>query len=117
MRDELLSPLNQVLESSDYLLQETILNDIQRKFIHNIHHVAKELQHLIVMTPPELLTLDRAREVFSYETREMLSSMIGYSEVLKSEEEGDLDLSQQEEMANIHVNATDLLDVITELIE
>ena len=117
MRDELLYPLSEVLDSSDFLLQETILNDIQRKFLNNIHHVAENLQQLILMTPPELLTIERAREVFSYETREMLSSMIGYSEVLESEEEGDLDMTQQQHIANVRANATELLDVITRLIE
>lgn len=117
MRDELVYPLSQVLDSSDFLLQETILNDLQRKFVHNIHNVAEEMRQLIVATPPELLTIERAREVFSYETREILSSMIGYAEVLQSEEEGELDRTQLQHIENIHVNATELLDVITNLID
>jgi len=117
MRDELLIPLNRVLSSSDFLLQETILNDLQRKFLHSIHSVAEDMKQLVVMTPPELLTIERAREMFSYETRELLSSMIGYAEVLATEEEGKLDQTQHEHVSVIHTNATDLFDVITEIIE
>lgn len=117
MRDELVYPLSEVLDSSDYLLQETILNDLQRKFVHNIHNVAEELVQLIISTPSDLLTIDRVREVFSFETREMLSSMIGYAEVLESEEEGELARSQQQHIENIRVNATELLEVITNLID
>ena len=117
MRDELVYPLGEVLDSSDFLLRETILNDLQRKFVHNIHHVAEDMLQLIVATPPELLTIERAREVFSYETREILSSMIGYAEVLQSEEEGELNRTQQQYMEHIHINATELLDVITNLID
>lgn len=117
MRDELLNPLDQVLQSSDLLLQRTILNDLQRKFLHSIHTVAQDLHQLIVMTSPELLTIERAREMFSYETRELLSSMIGYAEVLGSEEEGELSDAQFEHIENIHINATTLLNIITDLIQ
>jgi len=118
MRDKLLYPLSQVLESSDFLLQETILTDLQRKFLHNIHRVAEDLQQLIVTTPTELLTIERAREVFSYETRELLSSMLGYAEELQeSEEEGELSVPQRQHIANIHTHATKLFEVITNLIE
>jgi len=117
MRDELLTPLNQVLASADTMLQDTILNDLQRKFLHSIHTVAQDMQQLIVMTPPELLTIERAREMFSYETRELLASMIGYAEVLESEEEGALDEAQHQQVQVIRDNATALLDVITEIIE
>jgi hypothetical protein len=117
MRDELLYPLNQVLLSSDFLLKETILHDLQRKFLHSIHTVATDMQHIIVMTPSESLTIERARELFSYETRELLSSMIGYAEVLESEEDGELSQIQHEHIANIHANAIELLDVITTIIQ
>lgn len=117
MRHELLYPLEQVLNSSDFLLQQTILNDLQRKFLNSIHRVAQDMQQLIVMTPPELLTIERAREMFSYETRELLSSMIGYAEVLASQEEGDLNEIQYEHISHIHANAVDLFDVITQIIE
>ena len=115
MRDELLYPINEVLASSDFLLQETILNDIQRKFLHSIYTVAHKIQQLIVTTPAESLTIDRVQEIFSYETRELLSSMIGYAEVL--DEEGDLDQTQQQYVAHIHTNSVELLDAITNIIE
>ena len=69
------------------------------------------------MTSPELMTIERAREMFSYETRELLSSMIGYAEVLNSEEDGDLTEIQHQHIANIHAHAVELLDVITSIIE
>jgi len=117
MRDELLYPLNQVLESADILLTNTILNDLQRKFLHDIHTVAQNLQHLIVMTSPELMTIERARELFSFETRELLSSMIGYAEVLESEEDGELSQIQHQHVANIHAHSVELLSVITDIIQ
>lgn len=117
MRDELLNPLNNVLSSADYLLKETILNDLQRKFLNSIHSVAQNMRQLVVTTPLELLTLERAREVFSYETRELLSSMIGYAEVLQAEEDGELDAEQHQHIDTIHINATELLDVISGIIE
>jgi|GEM_PF-2048012 len=117
MRDELLYPLNQVLASSDFLLQETFLDDLQRKFLHSIHSVAQDLQNIIVMTSPELMTIERAKEMFSYETRELLSSMIGYAEVLASEEDGELTQIQQQHVANIHAYAIELLDIITEIMD
>ena len=117
MRDELLYPLNQVLESADFLLQETFLDDLQRKFLHSIHTVAHDLQNVIVMASPELMTIERARELFSYETRELLASMIGYAEVLESEEDGELDQIQHQHLANIHAHAIELLDIITEIID
>jgi len=117
MRDELLNPLYNVLSASDYLLKETILNDLQRKFLHSIHTVSQDMQQLIVMTPPELLTIERAREMFSYETRELLASMIGYAEVLESEAEGKLDTTQHEQVRIIHTNATVLVNIIAEISE
>ena len=117
MREELLYPLNQVLWSSDVLLQETILNDLQRKFMNSIHSVAHDMQQLIVMTPSEVLTIERAREMFSFETRELLSSMIGYAEVLDSEEEGELTELQHQHIANIHANAVELFEIINEIIQ
>ncbi len=117
MRDELLHHLSEILKSSDLLLQETILNDLQRKFLHSIHTVSKDMYQLVVMTSEEFLTIERAREMFSFETRELLSSIIGYAEVLASEEEGELKQIQHEHTANIHANATRLLDIITDIME
>lgn len=117
MRDELLNLLYQVIQSSDYLLQTTILNDLQRKFLHRIHSVASDMQQLIVMTPDELLTWERAREMFSYETREHLSSIIGYAEELASEEEGELDATQHEHIENIMIHATELFNLIEDILQ
>lgn len=117
MQDELLFPLNQVLESANILLSDTILNDLQRKFLRYIHTVAQDMQRLILMTSQELMTIERARELFSYETRELLSSMIGYAEVLESEEDGELSEVQQQHVANIHAHAVELLDVISEILQ
>ena len=117
MRDDLLHPLNQILNSSDFLLKQTILDDLQRKFLHSIHTVAQDMQQLIVMTSPEIMTIERAREMFSYETRELLSSLIGYAEVLQTEEDGKLSQIQHQHLANIHAYAIELLDIITEIIQ
>jgi hypothetical protein len=117
MRDNLLYHLREVIDASDYLLQETILNDLQRKFLHSIHSVAVDLRQIIMMTPDEFLTHERARELFSFETREHLASVIGYAEVLSEKEEGPLNDVQAELITIIESNAIQVFDTISNIIE
>lgn len=117
MRDNLLYHLREVVDASDYLLRETILNNLQRKFIHSIHTVAIDLRQLILMTPDDFLTQDRARELFSFETREHLASVIGYAEVLGEKAEGPLNEVQTELVTIIESNAIQLFDIVSNVIE
>ena len=55
--------------------------------------------------------------MFSYETREHLASIIGYAEELASEEEGSLDPTQHEHVENIMENATELFDLIADILQ
>jgi signal transduction histidine kinase len=114
MRDELIAPLETIVDASRTLLSDTMLTVMQEKMLQSIHTVSFDMFDLIVSIPD--LTWDRAAEIFSFETRSNLASIIGYAEMLLEEEEGPLDESQHELMDAIHASATQLVDRLTRML-
>lgn len=107
MVNELLRPLNQIIENANDLLTRTTLNELQRKFIHAIFTVASELRDLVISIPD--LTWKKAQEILNYESRLYLASIIGYAEVLLDENEGELSAYQRERIHEIRSSGKQLL--------
>ena len=113
MKDELIAPLEAIVNASRELLSETSLSVMHEKMLQSIHTVSFDMFDLVVTIPD--LTWDRAVEVFSFETRSNLTSIIGYAETLL--EEDDMLSDQQRGMVNdIHAQATHLTTRLTELL-
>jgi hypothetical protein len=115
MRDQLIAPLEDIVSASQVLLADTSLNVHQEKIVQSIHGVAFDMFGLTVSIPD--LTWDRAREIFSFESRSHLASIIGYAEALLEGEEGPLDDGQQEQLTVIWTNGKQLYDTLTEILD
>jgi hypothetical protein len=108
MLDDLLTPLGHIITAADDILTKTALDDeLQRKFIHSIFTVATDMRDLVFATPD--LTWDKARIIFSYESRQHLASIIGYAEVMLEEDEGVLNNDQRRRLITIHKNGKVIL--------
>lgn len=108
MLEQLLTPLGRIISAADAILTTTVLDDeLQRKFIHSIFTVATDMRAMVVATPD--LTWDKARVLFSYESRQHLASIIGYAEVMLEEDEGVLNDDQRQRLITIHKNGKIIL--------
>ncbi|MBC8099501.1 MAG: hypothetical protein H7Y11_08660 [Armatimonadetes bacterium] len=81
--------LLEISHSADALLLDTNLNDAQHGFVQAMYADAKRMLDMVVSFPD--VNSPRALEVFSYESRSHLSSIIGYAELLLDGDEGSLD--------------------------
>jgi signal transduction histidine kinase len=115
MVNELLRPLNQMIQNADDLLTQTTLNELQRKFIHSIFLVASELRALVISIPD--LTWKKAQAILNYESRLHLASIIGYAEVLLDENEGELSAYQRERVHEIRSSGKQLLSRLNHISE
>ncbi len=113
MVNELLRPLNQIIQNADDLLTNTTLNELQRKFIHAIFTVSSELRDLVISIPD--LTWKKAQDILNYESRLHLASIIGYAEVLLDENEGELSAHQRERVHEIRSSGKQLLSRLASL--
>lgn len=104
-----------MIETSDQLLFEASVNDLQRKFLHGIFTGSTELRDLFLSFP--MIDIGNAAEVFSFETRSHLANIIGYSEVLLEEEEGELNAIQRERVHEIRSAGKQLLARINNMIQ
>ncbi|MCI0711134.1 MAG: hypothetical protein L0154_13335 [Chloroflexi bacterium] len=113
MTDDLIAPLNWMIAITDKLLTETTLNDLQRKFLYNISNEANELGKLIVTMAD--VSLERARHMMSYEGRSHLTTIIGYSEVLLDEIEGELSHEQRDLLHEVRSSGRQLLVQLSDI--
>ncbi|MEQ8675926.1 MAG: hypothetical protein RLP44_26785 [Aggregatilineales bacterium] len=98
MRENLLTPLQDINHTCEVLLSETELDFMNEQIVQSIYHVAQLLTELVISVTD--FTGDKAREVFSFESRSHLASIIGYAEVLLDDDDAllkppQIDLIQQ----------------------
>jgi signal transduction histidine kinase len=115
MTETLFAPINWIVTITDKLLTEATITDKQRKFLLSIASEAKELHSLILSIPD--LSMEQDKQMMSYDGRSHLTSIIGYSEVLLDEIEGELSDSQRNLLREIRSNGRELLVQISELVE
>ena len=111
MRDDLLTPLEQISTAAEHLLADTDLSFEQEQIVQSVHHVAREMVELVVSIPD--LTWDKAREVFSFESRSHLASIIGYAEVLLDDSK--LDSQQVEYVKQVQSSGKHVLSRLASL--
>ena len=113
MLHELLTLSNSIIATADELLTESTITHLQRKFALSIASEAKELHSLIVTIPDS--TVEQAKHILSFDGRSHLTTIIGYSEVLLDEFEGELTDHQSDLLYEIQANGKQLLVQISEL--
>jgi hypothetical protein len=101
MQEQLLQPLSEILRTADRLLLESELNDTQRGFLQSAYDAAHRMMEMVVSFPN--VAGDYAGEVFSYEARSHLASIIGYAELLLDEDDGDLNTTQREYIGQVQM--------------
>lgn len=114
MQDEMLRPLTDIRHTADALL-ETDLDDLQVNTIQTMSNSARELIELIVSFPE--VEWDHGREVFSYDARSSLATLIGYTEMLLEGEDGPLTQAQRDNLGYIQAAAKHLLRLVTHVTE
>ncbi len=113
MIDEVLGLLQRITDTCMTLTGQTMMNMNQEKCVENIRIVAEDLFSVVISVPD--LTWDKARELFSFETRQHLASVIGFAEVLLDGEEGPLTEDQRMLIAQIRQDARQLLNDLGDL--
>ena len=116
MLEQLLAPLNWIIGIVDKLLIEENFNDMQRKFLFNIATGAHDLRSLLLTSAP-VASLEKSREVMSFDGRSYLSAIIGYSEELLDEVEGELTDEQRDLLFEVRSSAMQLLSDLESSIE
>ena len=111
--DDLFTSLRIMLDECDALLLETSLNDLQRRFVNNIFQGSLDLRDLFLTLPD--VSHPRVREVMSFETRNNLSAIIGYAEVLLDEEDGELSVRQRHHVHAIRSAGKQLLQRVVDI--
>lgn len=114
MHEEFLKPLNDIIQASEELLTHTELDELQRKFVLTIHTLATQLRDMVFSIPD--FSWERAREIFSFETRSHLNTIIGYSEELLDLAGDSINEEQQNLVRHIENSGRTLLDSMTRLI-
>lgn len=112
MREDLLIPLEDINDAAQILLSETELDFQHEQIIQSIYHVSQSLTDLVVSIPD--FTWDKAREVFSFETRSHLASIIGYAEDLLDDDNALTD-SQHDLIKQIRYAGSTLLARVAQL--
>lgn len=107
MREELLVPLEEIEIATQTLLSQTELDFKHEQIIQSVHQVSRNLTDLVVSIPD--LTWNKAREVFSFESRSHLASIIGYAESLLDDEETVLNAQQRDLIHHIRQSGKTLL--------
>jgi signal transduction histidine kinase len=115
MQDALLPPLKEITRTADVLLLETDLNDTQRRFLQAVYDAAKTMLDMVVSFPT--IDNERAFEVFAYEVRSLLASMIGYVELLLDEDDGALSESQRVSVNRIRAAGKQIVRSLPEVME
>lgn len=113
MINEVLGLLQRITDACMALTGQTMMNMNQEKCAENIRVVSEDLFNVVISIPD--LTWDKARELFSFETRQHLASMIGYAEVLLDEEDGPLTNDQRALVMQIRSDARRLLTDLGDL--
>lgn len=114
MQDEMLRPLTDIRHTADALL-ETDLDDTHMTTIQSMSNSARELIELIVSFPE--VEWERGREVFSYEARSSLATLIGYTEMLLEDTEGPLNQPQRDNLRLIQAAGRHLLRLVNVVTE
>lgn len=114
MQDEMLKPLTDIRQAAEAVL-ETELDDLQRNYIEATRDSARGMIELIVSFPA--VEWERGREVFSYEARSHLSSIIGYAELLLDEDDGPLSEHQRVNIHRIRTAGKHLLRLILKVVD
>lgn len=112
MRDNLLNPLKKIDSAAAALLSETDLNFDQEQIISMVQTGTATLTELVVTMPD--FTLERARDVMSFESRSHLASIIGYAEVLL-EQTDTLSQRQQDLLHTIRASGKQVLAQLIQL--
>lgn len=115
MLEQLLAPLNWVIAVVDKLLTEETFNEMQRTFLFNIATQAHELRSLLLTVPA--ISLEKGRQLLSFEGRSHLASIIGYTEELLEELEGGLSDEQRELLLEVRSSSLQLLSQLESTIE
>lgn len=115
MVEELLTPLKSVIKVVDTLLEEDTFNDMQRTFLYNISTEAHKLQSVLLTIPD--LSYENAKHLLSFEGRSHLSSVIGYTEELIEEAEGQLNDEQGTVLEQVRNKSIHLLEQLEAVIE
>lgn len=109
MLEAILSHLERILNATDVLLLDTGLDDEQQFLVHRIFTTARVLRDLFLSLPAvEAGSLIR---MVSFETRDRLSGIIGYAEIMLEEEQL-LAVSQRRQVHEIRKMGTQLLTLI-----
>lgn len=101
MQERLLQPLTEIIRTADRLLLESDLNDTQRVFLQAAYDSATKMMEMVVSFP--VVDGEHANEVFSYEARSHLASIIGYAELLLDEDDGELNTSQRDYIGQVQM--------------
>lgn len=115
MVEQLLAPLNWIIGIVDKLLIEENFNDMQRKFLFNISTGAHELRSLLITAP--VVSLEKSREILSYDGRSYLAAIIEHAEELLDEVEGELTDEQRDLLFEVRSSAMQLLSGLESSIE
>lgn len=115
MVEDLLAPLNWTIGIIDKLLTEETFNDMQRTFLVNSSTQAHELRSLLLTVPA--LPSDKGRELLSFDGRSHLSTIIGYTEELLDEIEGELSDDQRDLLFEVRSSCMQLLSQLQSSIE
>lgn len=114
MQDEIIQSLALMIEHANNLLLRTTLNELQRKFVHAILEGSTQLRDLVITLSE--ITIESVRQVFDFEARSQLTSIIGYAEVLIDGDEGQLSNQQYKLVVEIHTAGKQLFDAIVSTI-
>ena len=113
MRENLLAPLQDINHACEVLLSETELDFKNEQIVQIIYQVAQLLTDLVISVTD--FTGDKAQEVFSFESRSHLTSIIGYAEVLLDDDDDLLTYKQGDLIQQITDAGKTLLSQLVQL--
>jgi signal transduction histidine kinase len=114
MKDDLLRPLDTVLELSDELLASGELNDEQTQIIQSVLAVVYGSRDFVVTMPDHFSDDDKA--ALSYEMRSGLNTVIGYTEMLLDGSSGPLGAASEKHVLTIRSSGRFMLGLLARLL-
>lgn len=111
MAEQLLAPLNWLIGMVEMLLREEGFTEKQQEFLVNISKEAEALRE--ILHDPEF----KPKEALSFNGRSHLSSIVGYTEELLDEIEGELNDDQRDLLFEVRSSAKQLLEEIKKISE
>jgi hypothetical protein len=113
MRNELMSPLKEILTQTHLLLSEpeSDLTDQQMRFIESICAATMKLRDLIISVPEAMLP----RAMSSYQVRAYLTSIVGCADEMLYDTAPQLNTAQTAYVRDIHSTSKSLLGMTAQL--